>query len=344
MRVEFYQKISVYITHFMHFEHTALNELRIHIENHMIDEWDKIIDTLHNDIIQSINNNNLDYGFQHIKTVPIGDPMYELAIPKPKYWTFAFIVLKKNPSNVYYLWSDHNDGVFVRHNNANCGYTIEHTTPCIRGVNSINQQEEIFCVIECSNIQYVNVPWYCGVKKQEENVIETNFLNKKLSLSAKKNAKRRAKKKLHKLEHVTAINASENDLKNIVTIKDVDAKKFSSVIQFENEIVKEWLETDDTKCYYVGDDDNIFSFVLIHGIDYDPYGKYDNPYVIDYVFTFPNYRRKGYAMQLLSYLKSLFQVTAFCENLESEKLFKKANYSHCGLDTVFKKLAVYRCP
>lgn len=144
---------------------------------------------------------------------------------------------------------------------------------------------------------------------------------------------------------MTVINTSKDNLNQNFPIKSIDAKNFSLVIQFENEIVKQWLgETGDTKCYYMGDDNEIFSFVLVHDIDFDPYNKHDKPFVIDYIFTFPSHRRKGYAMQLLCYLKKIFQVTAFCENLESDKLFKKANYSYCGLDTVFKKLPVYRSP
>ena len=46
-------------------------------------------------------------------------------------------------------------------------------------------------------------------------------------------------------------------------------------------------------------DDDVVSFALLHKTDYDPYRKHKNPYVLDYIYTYTNYRIMGHAQSLI---------------------------------------------
>ena len=65
-------------------------------------------------------------------------------------------------------------------------------------------------------------------------------------------------------------------------------------LSFENDII----------CYTICEQNIIKHIVLLSKIDFDPFGKHSNPYLINYIYTFPEYRRFGYASKMLSYIKS----------------------------------------
>ena len=51
-------------------------------------------------------------------------------------------------------------------------------------------------------------------------------------------------------------------------------------------------------------DDDVVSFALLHKTDYDPYRKHKNPYVLDYIYTYTNYRNMGHAQSLINKIKT----------------------------------------
>ena len=107
----------------------------------------------------------------------------------------------------------------------------------------------------------------------------------------------------------------------------------------------QWLqEAGKVKCYLLLKDDKLVTLALLSKCDYDEYEGQSNPYICNYIYTFENYRRKGYGLQLLEFLKSKEQLTAICSCDESEKLFQKAKFINHGLDKIFHINPVYRYP
>jgi hypothetical protein len=106
-----------------------------------------------------------------------------------------------------------------------------------------------------------------------------------------------------------------------------------------------WLkEPNDVKCYALCEKEKIINIILLSKCDHDPEGKHTTPYILDFIYTFPEYRRNNFAYRMLIYIKPKEQITTFCSNDESEKLFKKAEYIYSGLDPLKNKLPVFRFP
>lgn len=123
------------------------------------------------EIQDGLNKNNNDYELVHIKTFPHNDLMFELAIPKPTFWTFAFIKLQKYKDTIFMLFSDNNMGVHKRlcKNNR---YNITNNTPCLIGKNNLDYDEVISCIFDCdNNISYLEIDWFSGIPL---HIIEDN--------------------------------------------------------------------------------------------------------------------------------------------------------------------------
>lgn len=109
-----------------------------------------------------------------------------------------------------------------------------------------------------------------------------------------------------------------------------------------------WLrEPRNVKCYALCDKEtnNVKCIILLSKCDDDPYNPHTTPYILDFIYTFRQYRRQKNALKMLLYIKSKEQITAFCSNIESENLFKKAKYIKTGMyEPIVKLLPVYRYP
>ena len=57
-------------------------------------------------------------------------------------------------------------------------------------------------------------------------------------------------------------------------------------------------------CYTICEQDIIKCIILLSKCDFDPFKKYLNPYLIDYIYTLPEHRRLGYANKILEYVKT----------------------------------------
>ena len=131
--------------------------------------------------------------------------------------------------------------------------------------------------------------------------------------------------------------------KNI--IKHIIKDKKQSDIDFDNIHVNRWLnEPRLVKCYVLYEYEIIKSVVLLSKCDYDPYKEYTKPFLLDYIYTFPEYRRNNVAYTMLLYIKDKEQTTSFCSNTESENLFKKANYKFVKNDNISNSLSIFRFP
>lgn len=64
------------------------------------------------------------------------------------------------------------------------------------------------------------------------------------------------------------------------------------------------------------DNERVKGFILLHLTDFDPFGERTKPYVIDYIYTYPKYRRRGLATSLIGVIteERNYGRTALCDN------------------------------
>ena len=139
----------------------------------------------------------------------------------------------------------------------------------------------------------------------------------------------------------------------IILFTNQNAKKYIKKIIKNNTLlesefynnVNRWLdELRDVKCYILSNQNDIRNIILLSKCDYDPQKQHKIPYILDYIYTFLEFRRNNFAYKMLLYLKEKEEITAFCSNDESENLFKKAEYIFSGYDKMMNILPVFRYP
>jgi predicted acetyltransferase len=113
--------------------------------------------------------------------------------------------------------------------------------------------------------------------------------------------------------------------------------ELSTIYQYltdiEIQIIEKWINERDALCakLYDKEANTIISFALIHKLDFDPYNKHNKPSYIDFIFTIPEFRRTGAALELLKQLRTVqLQATTSVNIPESLKLFNKAGYKCSG--------------
>lgn len=90
-------------------ENPSLDALEEFYTSHILEHWSHLIQ----DLSVALNESNDDYKVSHIMTIP-NHPIFNEAVPKPSYWTFAIIVTKTYPGYVCIWFSDDDSGVFNR--------------------------------------------------------------------------------------------------------------------------------------------------------------------------------------------------------------------------------------
>ena len=123
-----------------------------------------------------------------------------------------------------------------------------------------------------------------------------------------------------------------------------DLIKNEPLFDKEDIFIKEWLDEKNVKLYLLYDKDIIVSFSLISKMGKDPLKIHKNPYYINYIYTFEEYRRKGYAYYLVCEIKKNDNVTVFCTDNISKNLFKKAQYIFNDYDKLYNAISIYRYP
>ena len=103
-----------------------------------------------------------------------------------------------------------------------------------------------------------------------------------------------------------------------------------------NPFIELWLkETYKVFCVIKYDKTKPICIALLHKIDFDPLYIFDKPpLLLDYIYTFPEYRRQNYACKLIIKLIQKNKIIGFCFNNESIKLFVKCGFSHNSNDMV----------
>ena len=100
-------------------------------------------------------------------------------------------------------------------------------------------------------------------------------------------------------------------------------------IELASQYTDQWLqELADVKCYvcYDKESNRILNVTLLSKMDFDPEKKHAKPFMLNYIYTFYEFRRRNIACRMLTYLKKKEELSAYCENEESLQLFKKANF------------------
>ena len=90
----------------------------------------------------------------------------------------------------------------------------------------------------------------------------------------------------------------------------------------------QWMkEKDKTKIMYLKLDgnDNVACFAILHKTDFDQYNTQKNPHVLDYIYTYKNYRNNKHAQSLINEIKKHYEFTAFCDNVISVRTFKQCD-------------------
>jgi hypothetical protein len=120
-----------------------------------------------------------------------------------------------------------------------------------------------------------------------------------------------------------------NKAKQIIKLitKEINDKNKQYIVKWLN-------EQNNVKCFVLYENNIIKGFAILSKCDYDPLNKHINPYILDLIYIFQQYRRNNLAYELLIYLKSTNCITAFCSNNESIMLFKKAEYVLTKYDAI----------
>ena len=80
--------------------------------------------------------------------------------------------------------------------------------------------------------------------------------------------------------------------------------------------------------YYL---DNPVCFVLTSKMDNDPLCVFNDPYTLNFIYTFPSKRRKNFAYYLLMNIKYKKQLSAFTNSEISDILFTKSGYENIDI-------------
>ena len=131
-------------------------------------------------------------------------------------------------------------------------------------------------------------------------------------------------------------------MNNINVFLNNEAKNFlwgcdniDEVEFWEYNHVSKWLNEEDVKCYVIFENHTIKSIALLSKMNFDPRGQHSNPYMLNFIYTFSQFRAQGLANNIVMAIRENEEVTVFCQNHESRDLFERAQYTFVGLDPIY---------
>jgi hypothetical protein len=113
---------------------------------------------------------------------------------------------------------------------------------------------------------------------------------------------------------------------NLKAKKTINRLLTKEINEDDKDIILNWLNDTNVKCYILYENNIPKCFALLSKCDYDPFNLHVNPYILNLIYTFEEYRRNNLAYNLLIHLKTSNYITAFCKNDVSVRLFEKAEY------------------
>ena len=105
--------------------------------------------------------------------------------------------------------------------------------------------------------------------------------------------------------------------------------------RIEVEYMQSWASETHTRAFAVMENSKIVSLALIHLVDFNPvHPSRAAPWVIDFIVTHPEYRRRGFAQTLVEEMKiHTSDLVAITCNAASDELFVNAAFVESGYST-----------
>ncbi|VEN61390.1 unnamed protein product [Callosobruchus maculatus] len=101
-------------------------------------------------------------------------------------------------------------------------------------------------------------------------------------------------------------------------------------LRIQSDFINQWYIDYRVSCFILYTEGRPASFALMSTMRFDPLHQHEEPKTLNYIFTLPEHRRKGFAEHLVKHVKEKHQFTAFCSNDSSEKLFTKCQCINHG--------------
>jgi len=110
--------------------------------------------------------------------------------------------------------------------------------------------------------------------------------------------------------------------------------------------IMEWLNEINVKIYLYHNESigDLVSFAMFTNLKKDPLKIHTKPTYLNYIYTFPKYRRLGFATNFLLRLKHLEEITIFSTDDITTNLSIKAGFSYSNKDVLYNQFPIYRYP
>lgn len=110
--------------------------------------------------------------------------------------------------------------------------------------------------------------------------------------------------------------------------------------------IMEWLNEKNVKIYlYRNDSTNeLVSFAMLTTLKKDPLKVHSKPTYLNYIYTFIEHRRQGFATNFLLRLKQLEEITIFSTDDITTNLCIKSGFNFNNKDNLYNQFPIYRYP
>jgi len=115
----------------------------------------------------------------------------------------------------------------------------------------------------------------------------------------------------------------------------------------DTSFIMEWLNEKNVKIYLYhneNNENNLVSFAMFTNLKRDPLKVHSKPTYLNYVYTFPKYRRLGFATNFLLRLKQLEEITIFSTDDITTNLCIKSGFNFSNKDNLYNQFPIYRYP
>jgi len=115
----------------------------------------------------------------------------------------------------------------------------------------------------------------------------------------------------------------------------------------DTSFIMEWLNEKNVKLYLYhneNNENNLVSFAMFTNLNRDPLKVHSKPTYLNYVYTFPKYRRLGFATNFLLRLKQLEEITIFSTDDITTNLCIKSGFNFSNKDNLYNQFPIYRYP
>ena len=115
----------------------------------------------------------------------------------------------------------------------------------------------------------------------------------------------------------------------------------------DTSFIMEWLNEKNVKIYLYhneNNENNLVSFAMFTNLKRDPLKVHSKPTYLNYVYTFPKYRRLGFATNFLLRLKQLEEITILSTDDITTNLCIKSGFNFSNKDNLYNQFPIYRYP